>query len=163
MKRIQLASLLAAGLLAGTASPLAIAGDDLCRNVGFKFKNQHTSGREIQVVKVTYQNVVNDRQVTVNVPNTVCAYGAVCTTPGVDLKDVEGNNIKDITYTYKEKDRQGNWMEPWTRGSGPFSDANKECRANRTYGGAAFAITGTFTPTASQPNPNTIGSATAVR
>jgi hypothetical protein len=158
MKTSLLLSALACGLAAMSAPQLALADNDQCRNVSFSFTNNHTSGRDIKVVQVKYHNVVNDRNPTVDVVDTVCAPGQTCRTPGIDLRDVEGNNIKDVTFIYREKDRQGNWMEPWSRGAGPFDPSNKQCRANRNYG--PFAITGTLSPTSSQLNPNAVSSAT---
>lgn len=158
MKSPLLLSAIACAFATAVLPQAALADNDQCRNVSFRFTNNHQTHRDIKVVQVRYHNVVNDTRPTVNVANVVCAYGQTCTTPGIDLRDVEGNNIKDITFIYREKDRQGNWMEPWSRGAGPFDPQNKQCRANRDYG--PFAITGTNTPTSAQANPNAAASVT---
>jgi len=165
MKATHVVPLLAAGLVAVVASPRAVAGnDDQCRNIHFQFVNQHQTGKTIRVEGVEYLNVVNNRRVTVSFVPLDCDYNATCRVPkggwpGLDLKDIEGNDIKDIKFVYREKDRQGNFMEPWSRGAGPFNDRHKECRADRTYGEkSTFAITGSIAPTASQSNPKSISS-----
>lgn len=150
-------------ILAGTAavlvvgvSPAALAADDLCKNVSFRFSNDHRDRRAIKVIKVQYHNVVNDRNPTVELTATECNFGATCTTPGVDLKDVEGNNIKDIKFEYRYKERDGDWSDRTMLGAGPYSDSRKECRANKTYGqNAPFVITGKISVSATPvTNPN---------
>jgi hypothetical protein len=167
MNKQLLCTLVAATALASAAQP-ARADDDLCKDVVFQFTNSHASQKAIRVTKVSYFNVVNGTYPTVNVVNKECTYGATCRLDAVDLRDAEGTNIKDITFTYQEKDRQNNWMEPWSRGAGPFDPKAKTCRAGKVY--EAFAITGTLTPTqggtlkpagsAAQPRSSAVGTAT---
>lgn len=164
MKPIQLFPLFAATVVAAAGSPPASAGNDLCRNVHFQFANKHQTGKTIRVEGVEYLNVVNNRRVTVSFVPVDCDYDKTCVVPRepytLDLKDVEGDDIKDIRFIYREKDRQGNFMEPWSRGAGPFTDRHKECRADRIYGEqTAFAITGSITPAASKASPKSASSA----
>jgi hypothetical protein len=159
--RGSLLPLLSAAILAVVSAAPASANDE-CRGVQFSFTNDHKEQREIKVTKVTYLNVVNDRTPTIEVPNVVCAYGATCRTQPVDLKDVEGNNIKDIKFEYQHRVRDGQggfsaWSNPTLLGAGPFDPQNKECRANRTYG--PYSITGRVQVT-SQPNPTAASAAT---
>lgn len=159
--RSSVLSTLSAAILAILATAPASAGEDLCKGVFFKFTNDHKEQREIRVTKVQYLNVINDRTPTLDVPNVICSPGSTCRTQALDLKDVEGENIKDIKfeYQYRVRDGQGGfsaWSNPTSLGAGPFDPQKKECRANRTYG--PFAITGTPTLTP-QSNPNPVGSA----
>ena len=144
MKASKLLSVMVAGLVTSAAPTLSFAGDDLCKNVSFKFTNNQTvlgkTNGKIKVTKVQYHNVVNDRKPTVDVTDTVCNFGATCSTPGIDLKDVEGNSIKDIKFEYRYQEDDGQYSLPTMQGAGAFNDAHKECRANRSYG--PFAITG---------------------
>lgn len=169
MKSALLFPLFAAALYAAASAPVGAANNDLCRNVHFQFVNKHQTGKTIRVEGVEYLNVVNNRRVTVSFVPVDCDFNQTCVVPRapytVDLKDIEGNDVKDIRFVYREQDRQNNFMEPWSRGAGPFNDRHRECRADRTYGQqAAFEITGTLAPTRSRPNPaDAAAAATSLR
>ncbi|HPF24998.1 MAG TPA: hypothetical protein P5528_02320 [Steroidobacteraceae bacterium] len=111
---------------------LASADNDRCTNVRFKFTNNHPTERAITVTGIEYEDLVNNRKVSRRVGRVSCAYGETCLTGATDLRDVEGNNIKNVRFVYKYKERDDDWSDN-TR-TEPFDLVHKECRADRVYG-----------------------------
>jgi hypothetical protein len=121
---------------------IASADNDACKNVRFKFTNNHPTERAIQVTGVEYEDVVNNKKVSRKLTPVDCAFQATCVTGAEDLRDVEGNNIKNIRFVYKYRERDKDWSDN-TR-TATFEATHKECRADRIYGPGArgFVIGG---------------------
>jgi hypothetical protein len=137
--------ILAAALTAAAvALPLiASADNDRCKNVRFKVTNNHPTERAIQLTGVEYEDIVNNKKVSRQLTPVDCAYRATCITGPEDLRDVEGNNIKNIRFVYKYREKDDDWSDN-TR-TKTFEAQHKECRADRVYGPGArgFVIGGT--------------------
>jgi hypothetical protein len=111
---------------------IAAADDDKCNNVRFKFTNNHATEKGIVVTGVQYDDVVNNKAVVRKLADVRCAYRATCVTGASDLRDVEGNNIKNIRLIYKYQERDGDLSDK--KRTDAFTPAHLECRADRIYG-----------------------------
>lgn len=155
MNRTKLITAIAAALVAG-APLVASADNDKCRNIKFKFTNEHPTNKRILIMGISYRNVVNNRtdSVTFTIPKE-CPAGDTCTTQGWDLRDVEGENINKIRFTLRYTENDGGMSSDAY--SKEFSPNHKECRADRVYGpgNKGFVIDwSSHTPTSQTPNPN---------
>ena len=133
--------MIAATLLV-TASGLALADNDRCKNVRFRVTNEHSTGKVIKITGVTYDDLVNNKTVTKDLAALECDIHATCVTSDKDLHDVEGNNIKNIHFVFRYKEHDGDWSDK-VKSKG-FDPEKKECRADRIYGAAptGFVIGG---------------------
>jgi hypothetical protein len=107
---------------------------DACRNVSFKFTNEHRSGGQIRFQRIKYYNQANGQWQTEDVPNTTCPQGSTCVTNGNNLRDSEGENLTKfrLVYKYKPASAGANWSDEVE--TGDLIPGNAQCRANKTYG-----------------------------
>jgi hypothetical protein len=139
---IRIGAVLAALLAAGTP-PLAHADNDLCRNVAFRFVNEHKSGQPIRVEQVKYRHTLNDKQQTEEVANIVCDTGTTCFTRGDDLRDAEGVELTNVRFVYRvQQIRYGvlDWSDRITSAPHDPPVGERRCRADKIYG--PFTIKG---------------------
>jgi hypothetical protein len=122
--------LFALGLISGAANTTFAA--DACKNVKFKFTNNHDSGKSITVLRVKYFNKANGQWQTEDIANKVCAQGATCTTGGDNLRDSEGEDLTKFRFIYKYTEKDGDLSDE-VEGGDKVPD-NPTCNANRTYG-----------------------------
>ena len=118
-----------------TEPNLSVRGD-ACRNVKFQFKNNHRSGRTVDIVEVEYFNRANGRWQTENIKGNngdsfYCPFGDTCTTRGDDLRDSEGEQITKIRFHFKFA-VPGGWSDKIV--SRQFEPVAPVCNANKTYG-----------------------------
>ncbi|HKX28661.1 MAG TPA: hypothetical protein VJ302_13260 [Blastocatellia bacterium] len=107
---------------------------DACKNVHFKFTNQHHEGGQIQFRRIKYFNKANGDWQTEDVANTTCNQGSTCTTTGDNLSDSEGEDLTKfrLVYKFKGKGAAANWSDEVE--SGELTPTNPTCNANKTYG-----------------------------
>jgi hypothetical protein len=107
---------------------------DACKDVKFKFTNQHNSGGEIEVRQVKYYNKANGKWQNEDVNNVNCRQGKTCTTNGDNLSDSEGEQLTKIKFVYKYKPtgNGANWSDEVE--SAEFAPNNATCNAGKTYG-----------------------------
>ena len=119
-------------ILASTAV-VAYAGD-ACKNVKFKFTNQHDSGGTIEIRQVKYFNRANGAWQSEDIQNLECRQGKTCTTDGYNLRDSEGEDLTKfrLVYRYKGTHAADNWSDD-VEGGDKLPD-NPTCNANKTYG-----------------------------
>lgn len=107
---------------------------DACKDVKFKFTNNHNSGGEIEVRQVKYYNKANGKWQNEDVNNVNCGKGKTCTTNGDNLSDSEGEQLTKIKFVYKYKPtgKGANWSDEVE--STEFVPNNPTCNAGKTYG-----------------------------
>jgi hypothetical protein len=131
------------GLLACVAPSPASADNDLCKNVRFRFVNEHKSAQPIRVETIKYRHTVNNKQQTEQVANIVCDTGKTCFTRGDDLRDAEGVDLVNIRFVYRvQQIRYGklDWGDQITSGPNDPAAGARKCRADKIYG--PFTIRG---------------------
>jgi hypothetical protein len=116
------------------AEPAAVPFGDACKNIRFKFTNQHHEGGQIQFQRIKYFNKANGSWQTEDVNNAICNQGATCTTTGNNLRDSEGEDLTKfrLVYKFKGKGAAANWSDEVE--SGDLAPTNPTCTANKTYG-----------------------------
>lgn len=107
---------------------------DACRNISFKFTNQHSSGGQIKFQRIKYYNRANGRWQSEDIRNDTCNQGRTCTTNGNNLRDSEGEALTKfrLVYKYKPASAGANWSDEVE--TGDLVPTNSTCNANRTYG-----------------------------
>jgi len=123
---------------------ISLADKDKCKGVRFRLTNEHVSHKKILITSVSYHDVVNNKKVTKGLKNFECNYQETCLTPEKNLLDVEGNDINNIRFEYKRREKDNQWSKPET--TQPFDAVNNaECKADRIYGAPpkGFVIEGT--------------------
>jgi hypothetical protein len=122
------------------ASPAGGTFGDACRNVTFKFKNEHNSGGKIKFQRIKYFNQANGDWQTEDVNNVECNQGATCATNGNNLRDSEGERLTKfrLIYKYLPTGAGANWSDEVE--SGVFEPNTPTCNANRQYGGSHWVI-----------------------
>jgi hypothetical protein len=113
-------------------STTAAADDDRCKSVRFKFTNNHATESGIVVTGVEYEDVVNNKTVVRKLQDVKCAYRATCVTGAEDLRDIEGNKLKNVRLVYKYRERDGDMSDK--KRTDAFTPTHLECRADRIYG-----------------------------
>ena len=124
--------------VAASNSPLL---GDACRNVKFKFKNNHSSRDVIDVRDVEYFNRANGKWQTEDLKNRpgmagfMCGFGETCTTEAEDLRDSEGEQITKIRFHFKFK-QAGRNLTSWSEKvvSSIFEPESPVCNANKVFG-----------------------------
>jgi len=132
MKSSKLIAAVVATVLVG-GSTVSLADNDKCKGVRFRITNQHPTKDVIKIIGVKYHNVVNNKDVTVNLAQTIeCQYNVPCTTKPEDLKDIEGTAMKHIHFVFRYTEHDGDASDPVI--SKEFEPDNTDCRADRVYG-----------------------------
>ncbi|MEQ1619954.1 MAG: hypothetical protein ABL919_01015 [Methylococcales bacterium] len=112
---------------------------DLCKNVKFKFTNNHSMGRKISVDKIMYWDKSDNIWRTEDVkPDTECDINDTCYTDEEDLEHVENEVIEKVRFIYKEL-ADGKWTDN-IEGGNKLTNDNGECVKGKIYDG--FTITG---------------------
>lgn len=120
-----------------TAQAAAPLFSDACKDVKFKFTNNHNSGGEIEVRAVKYFNKANGKWQNEDLNNLTCGQGQTWTTIGDNLSDSEGEQLTKIKFVYKYKPtgKGANWSDEVE--STEFVPNNPTCNAGKTYGPGA--------------------------
>jgi len=123
-------------ILASVVLAIGYAGSasaETCKEVVFTVTNNHFEEREIEIRSVKYRNPHKGGQVqTENVRNTVCNYGATCSTSGDNLNGAAKVDLHSIQVVFRHRNHDGSWSKAFI--TQPFTPKYRKCKDGKKYG-----------------------------